>query len=336
MARSLLSSLVLFVLIGCQKSGSSADRVTFDLAGQSKGTPVASFKGGAVTVEDVNRQLATLPPMVRMRFQAANARKDYVEGLARVELLSREAIRRGLQNDPDVLENLKKILAQKVLQQTLEQAAPQPSDEDVKSWYDAHLAEYQRPETVQVQDLFLSADTSDAARRKTKAAEAQKLLTKARALKADDEKGFADLVRASSDDPLTRSLGGDLRPMPVGDLQARHGAEVAEATKALQSPGAISPVVSTDKGFHILRLKARTPARTLPLDEAKAQIRNRLFAERRNTASDELLKGLKDQSGYKLDEAALAQISTPAPAPGAPGMPPPPHGAGAGGPPAPR
>jgi hypothetical protein len=106
--------------------------------------------------------------------------------------------------------------------------------------------------------------------------------------------------------------------MPVGDLEARYGPEVAKAASALQAPGEISPVVATEKGFHILRLKARTPARTLPLEEVKMQIRNRLFSERRTAASDALMKRLKDESSFTLDEAALAQLA-PAPAPaGAP------------------
>ncbi|HZJ52623.1 MAG TPA: peptidylprolyl isomerase, partial [Myxococcaceae bacterium] len=318
MARFLLSSVVVVAALGCQK-GSSADRITLDLAQKPKGgTPLATFKGGALTVEEVNHQLSALPPMVRMRLQTPAARKDYVEGLVRVELLAREGVRQGLQNEPDVLETVKKALAQKTLQQALEKNAPQPTDEEVKAWYDSHQADYQRPETIQVQDLFLSADAQDAAKRKARAAEAEKLRAKARALKPEDEQGFSALVKASSDDALTKNMGGDLRPMPAADLEARFGTEVGQAARSLQATGDISPVVATGKGFHLLRLKARTPARVVPLDEVKPQIRNRLYSERRTAASDELLKRLKSEAGYTLDEAALAQI---APAPSAPGMP---------------
>jgi peptidyl-prolyl cis-trans isomerase C len=330
MARFLLSSLAVLSLLGCQK-GSSSERITLDLGPKkTEGKPLVTFKGGAITVEEVNRQLAALPPMVRMRLQGTAARKDYVEGLVRVELLAREGIRQGLQNDPDVVETVKKVLAQKTLQQTLEKNAPQPGDDEVKAWYDGHQADYQRPETVQVQDLFLTADSKDAARRKARAAEADKLRAKAKALKPEDETGFSALVKASSDDALTKQIGGDLRPMPVADLEARYGTEVAQAAKALQNPGDLSPVVVTEKGFHILRLKARVPARVQSLEEVKMQIRNRLFSERRTAASDELLKRLKAESGFTLDEAALAQLAATPSGPGAPagGHP------GIGGPPA--
>jgi peptidyl-prolyl cis-trans isomerase C len=320
MARFLLSSLAVLALLGCQK-GSSTERITLDLAQKpTGGTPLATYKGGTITVEDVNRQLSALSPMVRMRLQGTAARKDYVEGLVRVELLAREGIRQGLQNDPDVVETVKKVLAQKTLQQTLEKNAPQPTDDEVKAWYDNHQADYQRPELVQVQDLFLTADAKDAATRKARGAEAEKLRGKARALKPDDEAGFSALVKASSDDALTKQLGGDLRPMPVTDLEARYGAEVAQAAKALQNPGDLSPVVGTEKGFHILRLKSHIPARVQSLDEVKMQIRNRLFSERRTAASDELLKRLKAESGFSLDEAALAQIAPGPAGPGAPAM----------------
>jgi len=320
MARFLHSSLAVLALLGCQK-GSSSDRITLDLSPkQAEGKPLATFKGGTITVEEVNRQLATLPPMVRMRLQGAAARKDYVEGLVRVELLAREGVRQGLQNDPDVVETVKKVLAQKMLQQSLEKSAPQPTDDEVKAWYDNHQADYQRPELVQVQDLFLTADAKDAAKRKARAGEAEKLRGKAKALKPDDEAGFATLVKASSDDALTKQIGGDLRPMPITDLEARYGAEVAQAAKALQSAGELSPVVATEKGFHILRLKSRVPAHVQSLDEVKMQIRNRLFSERRTAASDELLKRLKTEAGFTLDEAALAQLNPGPAGPGAPAM----------------
>ena len=335
MARFLVLSLAVLALLACQKG--SPERVTVDLAPKGKGTPVARFNGGAITVEDLDRQLSALPPMVRLRLQGSAPRKDFVEGQVRVELLAREGIRNGLQNDPEVLETFKKAIAQKTLQQNLEKGAPQPTEEDVKTWYDNHQADFQRPAMVQLQDLFLSADAHDAARRKTRLAEMEKLRTRARALKADDEAGYAALVKASSDDALTKASGGDLRPMPYPDLQARYGAEVADAAKALTTIGEISPIVTTDKGFHLLRLKAQLPAHTLPLDDVKAQIRNRLYSERRTAASDALMTRLKSESGYALDEAALAKVSVPAPttpgmqgmpaahpaAPGAPGVPPP-------------
>jgi peptidyl-prolyl cis-trans isomerase C len=319
MPRALLSILAGATLVAACQKPTSTGRITIDLQHPSQGTAVATFNGGSITAEDLNKQLATLPPMVRMRFQGAAQKKDYVEGLARVELLSREAVRRGLQNDPDVVETVKKVLAQKAIQQEMEQKAPQPTEAEMQAFYDSHTAEFARPELVQLQDLFLASEVhGNDQRRAEKKVLADKLRAQAAKLKPDDEKGFGDLVRANSDDVLTKSAGGDLHPVPLSDVQARYGAPVADAAKALQTPGAVSPVVVTDKGFHILRLKTRIPARTQPLAEVKAQIRNRLFTERRNAANEAFLSRLKSEANYKLDEATLAQVNL-APPPGQPG-----------------
>ena len=325
MTRFLLFSFAVLSLAACRK-GSSADQVTVDLGSKPKGTPVATFRGGAVTVEQVNHSVGNLPPMLRMRLQGAEARKEYVESLARNELLAQEGIRQGLQNDPEVVETLKRAIAQRVLTKALDAAAVQPSDEDVKAWYVAHLADYHRPATVQVQDIFLSTEGADDARRKARASEAEKLRTRARALKPEDEKGFAELAKASSDDALSKAVGGDLGAMPIPDLQARHGTEVAQAARALETVGAISPVIATPKGFHVLRMKGRTPERTQSLQEAQPQIRSKLFSERRTTAINTLVNRLKSEADYKLDEAALTQISTPPTT--VPGMPHPGMGPG--------
>jgi len=322
MARFLLSSLAVLSLIACRKNG-SADRVTVDLGGKPKGTPVATFRGGAITVEEVNQGLGKLPPMLRVRLQDPKSRQEYVESLARNELLAREGVRQGLQNDPEVVETLKRAIAQRVLTKTLEGAALQPSEQDVKTWYEGHLADYHRPATVQVQDIFLSTAGADDAHRKARGAEAEKLRARARALKPEDEKGFGELARASSDDVPSKAVGGDLGALPLPDLQARHGTEVAQATAALATVGAISPVIATDKGFHLLRLKARTPERTQSLQEVQQQIRSRLFSDRRTAAIDTLMNRLKSEADFKLDEAALAQISMPPtamPSGGHPGM----------------
>ena len=336
MPRLFLALVLGLALAACQKA-SSSERITFDLGRQSSGTPVVTFKGGALTTEDIDRQFASLPPMVRMRYQSPALKKDYVEGLARVELLSREAVRLGLQNDPDVVETMKKVLAQKAQQQVLKTEAPDPTDADIQAFYDAHQADFQRPEQIQLQALFLAAEAkADPAKRKAKAALADKLLAKAKTLKPEDERGFGELVKANSDDQLSKPLGGDLRPQRLEDIQSRYGPEVAAAAKTLTTPGALSGVVATDSGFHILRLKARMPARTQSLAEVKGQIRSRLMSERRNAAAEALMTRLKSDMAYKLDETALAQINaappaapagaglpTPFPMPNASGAPPP-------------
>lgn len=102
-------------------------------------------------------------------------------------------------------------------------------------------------------------------------ARAEELRRQAVATGAD----FASLARAHSDDEGTRERGGDLG-LFARDTHTRALDEAAFALKA----GERSRVVTTEYGFHIIRVAARERARTLTLDEATTEIRPRLFAPR--------------------------------------------------------
>ncbi|HMK73307.1 MAG TPA: peptidyl-prolyl cis-trans isomerase, partial [Myxococcaceae bacterium] len=298
------SLALVLALAACSRS---SDKVTIDLRRGSQGTPVATYAGGFLSVEEVNRALAQMPPMVRMRYQTPAQKKELVERLVRLDLLAREAAARGHANDPEVVEAFKNILAQRTVKDELDSKSAAPTDAEVQAYYDAHPADYARPETYRVSTLFLAAPENDAARRKTQGMRAQQLLAQARRLKPDDFAGFGQLVKANSEDP-SKMMEGDLRALTIADLTNRYGPEVARAVQDLQNPGDLSGVVQTKTGFHILKLRAHTPASQAPLAEVKAQITTRLQNEKRNQAYEKFLADLKTRANVQIDEAALAKV----------------------------
>jgi peptidyl-prolyl cis-trans isomerase C len=294
----------LFSLAACSRS---TDRVTVDLRRPVNGTPLASYAGGVITVEDVNKAMGQLPPMVRMRYQSAAQKKEFVERLITLDLLAREAVRQGHANDPEVVESLKNVLAQKVVKDERENKAPAVTDEEVQAWYDGHTADFTRPETWRVSTIYLAVPTNDPAKQKAQLAKAEKLLGQAQKLKADDFAGFGQLAKANSEDP-SKALDGDLRALTALELASRYGPEVAQAAAALKSPGDTSGLVRTKTGVHILKLRAATPSVQASLNDVKAQIRTRLVNEHRNQAYEKFITDLKARAGVKVDEAALAKV----------------------------
>jgi hypothetical protein len=291
------------VAAGCSRS---SDKVTIDLRRPSQGTPVATFAGGAITVEELNKMLAGMPPTVRLRYQSPAQKKELIERLARMDLLARESVARGHASDPDVVETLKNVLAQKLLKEEGEKALS-PPDEELQAWYDSHGSDYTRPETWRVSTLFLAAPESNPAKVASQTAKADKLLAQAQKLKPDDFAGFGLLVKANSDDP-SKALEGDLRALTVTELTNRYGPEVAKAVQGLQKPGDLSGVVHARTGLHLLKLRVHTPATQASFAEVKGQIRTRLTTERRNQAFDKFVSDLKTKANFTLDEAALAKV----------------------------
>src|SRR5215469_17938096 len=122
--------------VGCKRN--QGDTLNFRHNKDGKGTPVASFNDDSITVEELKQRFSEMSPFLRSRYATIEQRKDYVDGLARFELLAQEAHRKGLQNDPEVIETAKKVMVQKLIQKEFDEKQGTVSDQEIKDYYEAH------------------------------------------------------------------------------------------------------------------------------------------------------------------------------------------------------
>jgi peptidyl-prolyl cis-trans isomerase C len=279
-----------------------------------------------VTAEELTRRLEEMSPALRARYQTLEQKREYVEGLARFELLVQEALARGLQNDPEVVASTKRALVTRLMRAQLDEAQPPISDAEVAAYYERQKEDYVRPEQVRLSHVFLAAPRADAARVTAARARADKLLADAKALPARDFAAFGRLARAHSEEPRTQPLDGDLRYRSLEVLAQDFGPEVAEAARALvaSGPGALSGVVQTDAGLHVLQLTGHQAALNLKLEDVRPQLSGRLSNEKRTQAWAELLSGLERRAGFTVDAAALSRVHVDMSAPMLPPSGPPP------------
>jgi peptidyl-prolyl cis-trans isomerase D len=144
------------------------------------------------------------------------------------------------------------------------------SPQEVQEYYTLHIDEYQRPQKVRVRNILIRV-SQDAGPDEVEAAhkKAEQVLAEAR--RGAD---FAALARKYSDDP-SRSEGGDLGYFSRGEMDPALG----EVVFSLQK-GAISPVVRTRYGFHILKVEDVQAAKTKKLDEVKEEIISQVRKEK--------------------------------------------------------
>jgi len=305
---ALLASLLCAGGSSCSCSSERAPRVDFSHRGPP-GTPVARFGGDSISAEELQQRFLEMSPYARARFQTVEQRRDYLEGLVRFELLAQEAVRRGMANDPEVLESTKKVMVQRLLNQELEKTGQAAvSEEDLKAEYERHRSDFQRPEMVRLSHVFLAAPKGDA-QRAQKLELARQVLKEAQALNAADFGAFGHLAQQRSEEPRTKPLDGDLRFLTRDELSAQYGAEVLAASDELKAAGDVLPrVVETDAGFHVLKLRARQPALSQSVSEVKVQLESRIHYERRTARMEQLLEELKRRAGYTVDREALAKV----------------------------
>ena len=142
------------------------------------------------------------------------------------------------------------------------------SPEEIKRYYDTHLADYEIAEQIRVRDIFIPAESDDEeglARARAKAEEVRAL-----ALAGRD---FATLARQFSEGPGA-DKGGELGTFSRGEMER----ELEEALLKLK-PGEVSQPIRSGSGFHLLRLDQRIASGHKPLDEVKEDIRDTLYNE---------------------------------------------------------
>ncbi len=128
---------------------------------------------------------------------------------------------------------------------------------------------------------------------------------------------FAEQVKEYSEDYDTKEKGGQLAMATKEALAATWGAAFAQAAFELKA-GEFSPVIKSNKGFHVLKAMRIIAANDKTLDQVKDEIAKELLSNQRSQAAakaeaERLLAGL--QAGKKL--AVLAPAAK-----GEPGLPP--------------
>src|SRR5215471_5053942 len=136
------------------------------------------------------------------------------------------------------------------------------SDDELRQYYEQHKNEYILPERVKAQHILFKTTGKSPE-------EVEKIKDKARQVLERAKKGedFGTLAKQFSEDS-SASTGGDL-----GEFG--HGQMVPEFDKAAFSlgVGAISDLVQTQFGVHIIKVNGKQEARERPFDEVKEAIR---------------------------------------------------------------
>jgi parvulin-like peptidyl-prolyl isomerase len=244
----------------------------------------------------------------RLRYQTADRRKQLLDEMINVELLAREAERRGLGERPETKELVRQILRDEVLRE-LRDGQPSLSEipaAEVRAYYDAHRSELREPERRRIAHI----ETRDRGA-------AERALAEARS--ASPQKWGEVVRKYSIDKPAFETspeLAGDLGFVAAPSWGKNDNARVSEPVRAaafeITELGAVLPrVVEDGRAFHVLRLVGKSEARDRSFEEAERTIRMRLLGERMEKAEHDLLRELSARYPVRVDGAALASITAP-------------------------
>lgn len=314
MLKNILFTTLLFLLTGALTSCFSQERAVLK-------KPVLVVNGHEVTTEEYSERLArrlkhydalqakddaTLTRAKEETIQAfileqiakdfAEKEKVSVDGVevdAKVqEIRSRYpddfAFRRALANEnipfDDWKEELEFTLLQKKIFSKISEKAPQPSDSEMKEFYEANKLQFQQPARVRLRQIVLEKEDD------------------AKRISDELSKGadLAKLAKQFSVAPESAN-GGDTGWLDKGTL------EVFDQAFKMKE-GQRSKILKSPYGYHIYEVLKKEPEARLSFEQAKAKIRAQLLEKREQAAFSKWLEEQVRSSKVQRNDAVIQSI----------------------------
>jgi len=301
--------ILVLALAGCQKNDDQQAKPPTAAPGAPGAPPqsaeelkavLAKIDDVTITLGEFQERINRQSPYIRARYTSLEQKKDFLDSLIRFEVLAKEAYRRGMDKDPEVVRTMKQVMIQKLMRDEFDNnskfTADAVADDEMKKYYDANLAEYVKPEEVRVSAIIV----------KNKA-QGDRIAIEARGDAGKTNKGFRDLVMKYSADEDSKLRGGDLRYMDrtTKDIPAN----VIKAAFELYNTGDVSPAVDAGNGtFYVLKQTGRRKSMTRSYEDAKPQIRNKLFRDQRLQKQKDFVEGLRSKAKIEIFEPALNKV----------------------------
>ena len=190
------------------------------------------------------------------------------------------------------------------------------NDAEAKAFYDENIKRFEEPEQIRASHILIrfarpadpNADPNEAkAEARAKAEDVLKQIKEG----AD----FAELAKANPGDPLSAVNGGDLGFFPRGDMVPSF-----ETAAFGLEPNAVSDLVESPYGYHIIKKTGHKDARTMPFEEARPIIITALESQKENAFVREYAESLKEKATivYTPGNEPVPAMPTPMMTPAAP------------------
>ncbi len=237
-------------------------------------------------VDDATLTIAVLADQIPGTDVTVGEQRFYVEKWLQQELLYQEALDQDFSSKASVRRLIdqatRDLVVAAYLDETFEDSQIEVTDDEVEQRFHLHPERYLRVEAeIHAQHILVGSQRDANSLR-------QALLR---------GESFEEKARDLSLDLETHTDGGDL-----GYFTAIEYPELWEACANLTS-GQISRPVSSERGYHIVRLLERKdPGTVQELADVEQRVRIELIRERHEQRLDDLITRLKEDHSWQIDE----------------------------------
>jgi peptidyl-prolyl cis-trans isomerase C len=242
---------------------------------------VAVINGETITKAKLDALYNAMPVQMRTQYEKAGGKMAFLDYLVEKRLLLQEAMKSGFDKRRDVqaaLESAKDTaLYNKYVHDIV--AADVVTPAEVRKYYDEHKTEFVIPESVKVRHIVISWNKRPKPAAFDLAKQVAQEIRVGAPVSGPDaaqvlERRFIQAAKQYSEDGVAQA-GGDLGWVARGSLDKNF-----EDAAFGMRPMTMSGIVESQFGYHLILVEAKKPESIQSFDEAKADVREFLMAQR--------------------------------------------------------
>jgi peptidyl-prolyl cis-trans isomerase SurA len=191
---------------------------------------------------------------------------------------------------PDLRRSLERSMIVQRVQQNEVIGKIGVNDDEARAYYESHKSEFTKLPTVTLREILVAMPADP---RGVNVAAEEMAKEKAEQLRAKVASGGEafDKVASQSSDAPSKANAGLIGPIDLSDLSP----DLRKLIEGLK-PGEVSAVARTTRGFQFFKLETSTPTEVMPFEQARDQISDRVFTDKRKGEFQKYLEKLRAQA----------------------------------------
>lgn len=177
-----------------------------------------------------------------------------------------------------------------------------PTDDEAKDYYAAHPSYFEQPELVHARHILLMTMdpmTHQTLTTNTIAAKRKQIEDLRKQILGGAD--FAALAKQYSEDPGSKENGGELPEFSRGQMVP----EFESAAFAMDTNQLVSEVVTSQFGFHLIKVLDKTPAKKVDFTTAETKIKDELARQKITKLAPDFIKKLRAEEQVEILDPSL-------------------------------
>ena len=240
--------------------------------------PLVRIGEDVITVDQFIKNIRPLSRSHRfLMMEDDDKRMKFLDRLIDTKLVYQEALKKGFDKDPEVIEELEMAREQIIVNRYIEKEVKQKvtaTQKKLEEFYKENHERFVVSEAIRIRHVLLTTEGED----------------------------FITLAQEKSVDP-SGTRGGDL-----GWLEKRvMDPELARVSFSMKI-GEVSDVVRSKYGYHILRVEERKPPEYKELEQVRDIVQKMVIQQEENRLAEEIRDRLRKGTKISVDEGLLKEI----------------------------